>query len=434
MIDTTARCREATRAYRARVLATLGGGGWSGLVEVTARAAQRLLRQRRDDLAPSYGRAALICIKAVCFTLAPLFLADRVWQRGARWAAPPLVLVAGMGAYGAVAVLHDLAHASFLPSKRLNRVLGYLVAPLLFLQYSSFRRSHLDHHRHSQSTADPKRFGVTYSRHANDPGYRTLDHSVSLLKGPVRLGAAVARLPLRLRQVMYLAVAPVFVGPAVLFFGGEFSVARRDWRHAESWLAAAQSAVVLGALDRYSPRLAVLFVVALLIGYSFVFFVFLAHLSPNQVYWTSPRRAELADALNVSDIGCGALLRWLGNGFADHHSIHHLAPAVPCYRLGHAAALVAPDLSAVRAPALDLLDPHACTLVYDNYFRSIVETNAEAWDYTDRGALRNVRPMAENTVTDSNSSTGRPGCRSSGYRHRRLLRGTWARRFRSRRR
>jgi fatty acid desaturase len=194
------------------------------------------------------------------------------------------------------------------------------------------------------------------------------------------------------RQFLYLCVAPIFIGPAVILFGGEFSVIRRDFRRRESWLASAQSLAWLALLYRWSPAMLGLFAVALFAGYSFVFFVFAAHLSPNQVYWTRARRAEPADALNVSDVSCGALLRWLGNGFADRHSTHHLSPGVPCYRLARAARLVAPELAALRAPALDLLDPEACAVLYGNYFRAIVQTNAEAWDYTEHGALRNLAP------------------------------------------
>jgi fatty acid desaturase len=386
---------EASRAYRHQVLAELRRPGWSHEVEHAARTAIVLLRRERDGaLAPSVFGAGRTVLKAVVFALGPLAIATQLQGTRWAWAVAPLVLLSAMAFYGAIAIVHDLAHASFFKSKRLNARVGRLLAPLLLIEFGGFRRSHLDHHRHSQSVSDPKRFGATHSEQANAPDYRTLDHSEPFLRGPVRLGAAVANLPLRLRQVLYLVAGALFVGPAVLLFGGEFSIFKRDWRRAESWISAGQSAAWLAALYLVSPRFLGLFLLGLLGGFAFVFFVFAAHLSPNQVYWTSGRRALLADALNVSDIHCGALLRWLGNGFSDHHSTHHLSPGIACYRLAAAAARVAPLLAPFRAPALDLLEPEDCALLYDNYFWAIVETNAVAWDYTERGALRRLRPAA----------------------------------------
>jgi fatty acid desaturase len=384
---------EASRLYREGVLAALRSGGWGEALEQAALGAIRRLRlERHGALAPSFWRAGVTALRTLFFMLAPLVLADHLWSVGHAWLSAPLLLISAMAFYGAVAIVHDLAHGSFLPGRRLNDLFGHALAPLLLMQYDGFRRSHLGHHRHSQSIDDPKRFGATHSEEANAPHYRTLDHSEPFLKLPVRLGAATSRLPIRLRQLCYLCVAPIFVGPAILLFGGEFSLVKRDYRRGESWLALVQSAVLVLLLQEVSLRFLALFMVALVGGYSFVFYVFAAHLSPNQVYWTTGRRSHLADALNVSDIRCGKLLRWLGNGFSDHHSTHHLAPAVACYRLPAATALVAPTLAPFRAPALELLDPEACALLYDNYFRAIVETNAVAWDYTERGALRGIGP------------------------------------------
>jgi fatty acid desaturase len=209
-----------------------------------------------------------------------------------------------------------------------------------------------------------------------------------LLRAPALFGAWAARLPLRVRQLGYLCISPIFMGPAVLLFSGEFSMARRDWRRVESWTATLLSAAYLAALYAWSPRLLVLFLIALILGHSFTFYVFAAHLGPNQVYWTSARRAAVADSLNVSDIHCGRLLRWLGLGLSNYHSTHHLSPAIPSYHLPAAEAMVAPDLAPLRAPAIDLLEPASCALLFDSFFRGVVRTNAESWDYVDAGGMR----------------------------------------------
>jgi acyl-lipid omega-6 desaturase (Delta-12 desaturase) len=386
---------EASRRYRSAVLTALRSRGWGRDVAEAARRAMRHLHQQRSAaLAPSYLRAGRTAARTLFFMWAPLVVASWLWTQGWALAALPLLVLSAMAFYGGVAIVHDLAHGAFFPGKPANEFAGYLFAPLLLMHYGGFRRSHLAHHRHSQSVDDPKRFGAEHSEDANAPTYRTLDHAEPLLKGPVVLGAAASSLPLRVRQFCYLCVAPLVIGPAVLLFGGEFSLVKRDWRRVESWVALLESAVAVSLLYAASPRLLALFTIALLGGYGFVFFVFASHLSPNQVYWITGRRSLPADALNVSDIHCGALLRWLGNGIADHHSTHHLAPGIPCYRLPAAAAMVEPLLAPFRAPALDLLNPEDCALLYDNYFRAIVETNAVAWDYTEQGALRRMGPLS----------------------------------------
>jgi acyl-lipid omega-6 desaturase (Delta-12 desaturase) len=389
---------DASTAYRKNVLTALSSGGWAPELERSAHdAMQRLARARQIALTPDAGRAFLAAARTILFVAAPLLAADRLWGMGWWWAAAPLVVIVGMAIYGVVAIVHDLAHASFVPSKRANGILGHLLAPFVLMEFGGFRRSHLDHHWHSQSTDDPKRFGVIHNDRTTAPDHRTLDHSPLLLRGPARLGAwAAACLPLRLRQLGYLFISPLFMGPAVLFFSGEFSVARRDWRRAESWAATLISIAFLAALYMWSPRLLVLYLSALVIGHSFTFYVFAAHLSPNQVYWTSPRRTTIADALNVSDIHCGTLLRWLGLGLSNYHSTHHLSPAIPSYHLPAAEAMVASDLGPFRAPAIDLLEPASCALLYDSFFRGIVLTNDESWDYVKGGGMR--RPAAPETT------------------------------------
>jgi omega-6 fatty acid desaturase (delta-12 desaturase) len=384
----------SSRRYRHRVLSALHLGGWGVELERSAHdAVRRLARARQSSFTPQIGRAMLAAARTLIFVALPLLAANRVWGSAWSWTVVPLVVLAGMGLYGAVAIVHDLAHGSFLPSKRINGILGHLLSPLLLIEFGGFRRSHMDHHRHSQSTIDPKRFGVEHTPETTAPEHCTLDHTPAVLRGPLRLGASAVNVPLRIRHLMYLFILPAFMGPSVLFFSGEFSIARRDWRRVESWLATLASAVFLTALYAFSPHLLALFVIALIIGHSFTFYVFATHLTPNQVYWTSARQSVVADALNVSDIHCGSLVRWLGHGLSDFHSIHHLTPAIPCYHLAEAEAMVAPDLTPMRAPALDLLKPASCALLFDAFFRGVVYKNAESWDYADAGGMRRPAPQ-----------------------------------------
>jgi fatty acid desaturase len=385
------RIVQASQQYRHGVLTALGHGGWSRELEQSALAAvQRLARARKATFTPHVGRATLAAMRTVVFISAPLLAAVYVWNTAWYPAVLPLIVLAGMGLYGGVAVLHDLAHGSFLPSRRLNAIFGQLLAPLLLMEFNGFRGSHLDHHKHAQSISDPKRFGVEHKEETTHPDHSSLDLCPAPVRGLLRLGAQVVNVPLRIRHLMYLFILPLAMGPAVLLFSGEFSVARRDWRKLDTWTASIASLIFLALLYVVSPALLVFFLLALIIGHAFTFHVFASHMTPNQVYWTSDRRAGMADALNVSDIHCGSLVRWLGHGLADYHSLHHLSPAIPCYHLREAEAIVAPDLAPLRAPAIDMLNPAGCAVLYDGIFRGVVYKNSESWDYAAPGGMRRV--------------------------------------------
>ncbi len=382
---------ETSRQYRQGVLTALSHGGWDAELEQAALSAtQRLARARKATFTPHVGHASLAAARTVLFVVAPLLSAVSVWH--SRWylAVVPLIVLAGMGLYGGVAILHDLVHGSFLPSRRLNAVFGHILAPLLLMEFAGFRHSHLDHHKHAQSITDPKRFGVEHKEDTTHPDHSSLELCPAPVRGLLRLAAKVVVVPLRIRHLMYLFILPLAMGTAVLLFSGEFSVARRDWRKVESWTSTIASAIFLALLYAWSPALLVFFLLALVIGHSFTFYVFASHMTPNQVYWTSDRRAGMADALNVSDIHCGSLVRWLGHGLSDYHSLHHLSPAIPCYHLPEAEATVAADLVPLRAPAIDLLKPAACAVLFDGIFRGVVYKNSESWDYEAPGGMRRV--------------------------------------------
>jgi omega-6 fatty acid desaturase (delta-12 desaturase) len=388
----------ASQQYREGVLTALGSGGWKPDLEQAALAAvQRLARARKATFTPHAGHAALATVRTLAFIVAPLLASVYVWNT--RWylAVLPLMVLAGMGLYGGVAILHDLAHGSFLSSRRLNAVFGQLLAPLLLMEFAGFRRSHLEHHKHSQSINDPKKFGVEHTETTTHPDHSSLDLCPAPVRGLLRLGATVVAAPLRIRHLLYLFILPLFMGPAVLLFSGEFSVARRDWRKLETWTASAASIIFLSLLHAWSPALLVFFLLALIVGHAFTFHVFASHMTPNQVYWTSEHRAGMADALNVSDISCGSLTRWLGHGLSDYHSLHHLSPAIPCYHLREAEAMVAPDLAPLRAPAIDLLKPAECAVLFDGIFSGVVHKNSEAWDYEALGGLRRVATRETDT-------------------------------------
>jgi len=381
--------------YRAKVFARLDVDHWPAEMVQTASAAQaKLNHARRTTLAPTWSRAARTSLKSLLCTSLPLLTASWLWQRGQWWPALPLVFFAGLSFYGVVSILHDLAHNSFLPSKRANTIMGRLLAPAVFLEFDSFRRSHLGHHRFSQSVADPKRFGAEVSDDARHPDYRTAEHVPWFVKPWLYIGASLSYLPLRVRHVLYLGGSMLFMGTVLLAFGGEFSLPGRDWRKPRQWLAFTGSLALGALLHAVAPSLLVMTIIALLIGYACIFSVFAGHITPNQIYWLGPRHANIADAFNVSDVDFGRLSRFLGNGFCDHHQTHHIAPTIPCYHLDAAARVVASEVERFTAPPLELLNPSHCALLFDNLFLSFTLKTDETWDIQGDAAMRKIqRPL-----------------------------------------
>ena len=380
--------------YRGRVLKELTGTKWSAPVERAGAEAQKRLRAARlGALAPTWARGMAAALKPLFFLVAPLLLAHRLWARGVHWTAVPLLLLSSMAFYGAMSVLHDLAHDSLLPSKRANAFFGTLLAPVLLLEFSNFRKSHLGHHRFSQSDADPKRFGAERNPDSRLPDYRTVEHVPVLARPLLHLGTAVSRLPLGLRHVIYGVGTLALLGPLLLLIGGEFSIPGRDWRRVRSWLALATSAAMLSLLYRVSPSLLVMSAIVASIGFAFVFTVFAGHITPHQVYWMTDRKSSVADSLNVSDVRFGALPRWLSHGFADHHSTHHISPAIPSYHLAAAAELAALDGNALQAPPLNLLKAAHCALLLDNLVLSFTLDTTGAWEINGDAAVRRIKPL-----------------------------------------
>lgn len=381
--------------YRRRVFESLVGDRWyDPVTEAASRAQAKLNEARRGRLAPTRSGAARTALKSLLCTGAPLLTATQLWRHGWWWAVIPLVVISGLSFYGVVSILHDLAHDSFLPTKQGNALFGRLLAPLILLDFDSFRKSHIGHHRFSQSVADPKRFGAEVSDEARHPNYRTAEHVPFFVVPFLYLGASLSYLPLRVRHLTYMIGSMMFMGLVLLTFGGDFSLPGRNWRSPRQWASFIGSLTVGGLLYLASPTLLALSFAALLIGYACIFSVFAGHITPNQIYWLAPRRAGLGDSLNVSDVNLGWLARFLGNGFADHHQTHHILPAIPCYHLDAAAVEVRDEVATFKAPLVDLLNPSHCALLFDNLFLSFTLTTSEAWDIQEDAAIRKIqRPV-----------------------------------------
>ena len=73
------------------------------------------------------------------------------------WSVLPLTVLAAAFQVRIFIIFHDCCHGSFFPSRRANRILGYITGILTFTPFEQWRRSHAMHH---DTVADLDRRGV----------------------------------------------------------------------------------------------------------------------------------------------------------------------------------------------------------------------------------------------------------------------------------
>lgn len=285
-----------------------------------------------------------------------------------------LVPVCGAALFGVASLVHDAVHSTLLPSPRVSRWVGRLLAPVVWLDFDSFRTSHMGHHRHSQSyTRDPKNPRVPRPTEDGSPdaglgvpGWATV---------PLRLWSGMARWVLRapaaVRHAFYAASLFALGLPIVLGFAGEVSLRQREWSSRSPWWSLAGTLTLVGSLFAVSPLVGGFFLAASWVSMGFFFGVFLTHLTPFQLYPEDDTPDALVMALNISDLRSGWLLEILGNAFTEYHATHHLLPYVPSYHLAEAARWIDARFGARRAPSFDLRRAAHFNLIGDTLVLSV---------------------------------------------------------------
>jgi omega-6 fatty acid desaturase (delta-12 desaturase) len=216
-------------------------------------------------------------------------------------------------------IMHDCAHGSFLSSRRLNNLVGWLAGVVTLTPYGQWRRDHALHHASSgdldrRGHGDVKTLTVrefaALSRFARWR-YRVLRHPVVLLGlGPLHLiftqrirprGTPLA--DPQTRSVWSTNVGIVFLLTALAYAIG--------WH-----------AVVL----TYIP--------AIYIAASGGIWLFYVQHQFEDTYWAGhPEWDYLTAAIRGSSyLKLPVVLRWVTGSIGVHH-VHHLSPRIPNYRL-----------------------------------------------------------------------------------------------------
>lgn len=108
------------------------------------------------ELRELYGASARASVSALACDV--VLIAATI--AGAVWISHPLTTVAAIILVGArqhalLVLMHEAAHCNLFANRRLNDVVGELLAATMFVSMASYRAEHLAHHRHLNSARDP---------------------------------------------------------------------------------------------------------------------------------------------------------------------------------------------------------------------------------------------------------------------------------------
>jgi omega-6 fatty acid desaturase (delta-12 desaturase) len=218
-------------------------------------------------------------------------------------------------------IFHDCTHASFLPTSRENRIVGFLTGILVFTPFEPWRLSHLGHH----ATA-----GNLDRRGIGDVETMTLEEYASASRWK------------RFLYRLYRNPLVMFPLGAVYTFVLLNRVVGVTGKPAErrsvllTNLGIAVVAVSLSLAFGFRTWLAVQLPVIWIAGMMGIWLFYVQHqFDPS--YW---RREEEWDQIDAGLHGSSyyklpRVLQWFSGNIGIHH-IHHLRPKIPNYRLQQA--------------------------------------------------------------------------------------------------
>jgi len=234
------------------------------------------------------------------------------------WLVLPVQIIAGGFLIRVFIIFHDCGHGSFFRSKKANEFVGYLTGIVTFTPYHDWRLEHARHHA-TAGDLDRRGLGDIWTMTV-----REYQESSFLM----RLGYRLYRNPL-----VMMGVGPLFI---VLLrqripHGVTGPAGRRSVHLTNLALVAVYGALclTLGVVNTV-----VTLVPILAIGGAAGVWLFYVQHQFDGVYW---ERRERRDFVAVAFEGSSMyalprLLHWFTGNIGFHH-IHHLAPAIPNYRL-----------------------------------------------------------------------------------------------------
>jgi len=215
-------------------------------------------------------------------------------------------------------IFHDCCHGSFFPSRRANRITGYLLGLCTLTPFDKWQREHAEHHA---TVGDLDRRGV------GDVWTLTTDEYLAA-STTMRLFYRVFRNPFILFGV----------SPALLFLlGNRFSAPSKGRRERVSVYITNVGILALALIAYLTVGLKTVLLIqlptALVAGSAGVWLFYVQH-QFDDVYWA---RHEMWDPIAAALEGSSyyrlpKVLQWLTGSIGLHH-IHHVQPRIPSYNL-----------------------------------------------------------------------------------------------------
>jgi omega-6 fatty acid desaturase (delta-12 desaturase) len=218
-------------------------------------------------------------------------------------------------------IFHDCTHGSFLPSKRANRVVGFLTGVLVFTPFEPWRLSHLGHHG---TTGNLDRRGV------GDVVTMTLDEYQNASRWQ-RLKYRLYRHPV----VMFLIGSPYLFLIMHRFIGLRGT---RVERRSQILTNLAIVGIAAGLIALFGVRTwAIVQLPIMSLAGIFGIWLFYIQHQFDPGYWTHEEEWDQIDAAlrGSSYYKLPKILQWFSGNIGIHH-IHHLRPRIPNYRLQRA--------------------------------------------------------------------------------------------------
>jgi omega-6 fatty acid desaturase (delta-12 desaturase) len=275
----------------------------------------------QSAVAPYLGADAVRSIFQLLSTLV-LLAAGFMWTYWASFRSVPMTAVALLITSGLIirsfTLMHDCAHGSFLPWRRVNDAVGIFTGLIAFTPYAQWRRDHAIHHAssgdldrrgHGDITTWTVREYLSKTRRERFM-YRLSRHPVLLLLGGPPYLLWTQRFPTKTKSRGERQAFGVWATNFGLLAIGVAIVLLWGWRGFAVWMGAYYLAGIWG-----------------------VWLFYVQH-QFEDAYWEEHAEwdYETSAMKGSSHLRLPGILQWFSGSIGLHH-VHHLAPRIPNYKL-----------------------------------------------------------------------------------------------------
>jgi len=215
-------------------------------------------------------------------------------------------------------LFHDCSHIAFFPSRRANRILGYIAGMMVFTPFDEWQRTHVMHH---SCSGDLDRRGV------GDIWTLTVEEylSASRLK---RFAYRCFRNPLLL-----FTIIPLFLFLVIQRFPGKGARIRERQSVIFTNIAIACIIIVMSLLLGFENYLSIQLPIIMMAASAGMWLFYVQH-QYEDVYWQRHEHWDLslAGLKGSSYYKLPRVLQWIVGNIGLHH-IHHVKANIPNYNL-----------------------------------------------------------------------------------------------------